>query len=109
MKTGQNQQIRGRRHNIAGQTPRAAGEMRLQFHPADAEDAWEQRVRRVGVIGTASVESCPHTGRRPSPKPLLACAFYPRSGETRSFARTHMFREPRTNDVFSQILREHRC
>ncbi|KAL3197490.1 hypothetical protein MRX96_001553 [Rhipicephalus microplus] len=109
METGQNQQIRGRRHNIAGQTPRAAGEVRPQFYPVEITEAGDQRVRGVGVIDTASVESCSHTRRRPSPQPTLACAFCRRSGETRSFARTHMLREPLTNDVFSQILRDHRC
>ncbi|KAH7989998.1 hypothetical protein HPB51_026501 [Rhipicephalus microplus] len=109
METGRNQQIRGRRHNIAGQTPRAAGKMRPPLHAAETTEAGDQHVRRVGVNDTASVESCSHTRRRPSPQPPLACAFCPRSGETHSFARTHMLREPLMNDVFCQILRDHGC
>ncbi|XP_075721651.1 uncharacterized protein LOC142764990 isoform X2 [Rhipicephalus microplus] len=52
MQTGQSPQIRGRRRNIAGQTPRAAGEVRPQIHPVETEEAREQRVRSVGVIGS---------------------------------------------------------
>ncbi|KAL3206772.1 hypothetical protein MRX96_039930 [Rhipicephalus microplus] len=52
MQTGQSPQIRGGRQNIAGQTPRAAGEVRPQFHPVETDEAREQRVRNVGVIGS---------------------------------------------------------
>ncbi|XP_075722978.1 uncharacterized protein LOC142765608 isoform X2 [Rhipicephalus microplus] len=55
MKTGQSRQIRGRRRNMAGQTPRAAGKMRPPLHAAETTEARDQHVRRVGIIDTVLV------------------------------------------------------
>ncbi|KAL3197489.1 hypothetical protein MRX96_001552 [Rhipicephalus microplus] len=73
MQTGQSPQIRGRHRNIAGQTPRAAGEVRPQFHPVETEEAREQRVRSVGVIG-------PPVGPPSAPLPLPVWRIAPSPG-----------------------------
>ncbi|XP_049513262.1 nanos homolog 2-like [Dermacentor silvarum] len=78
--------------------------------PANVARAREERKKRFGPIGADRDDRGSKPRRQQSQQqPLLECAFCRRLGETRSFARTHVLRDPLTNAVVCPILREHRC
>uniref|UniRef100_A0A6M2CP67 Nanos-type domain-containing protein n=1 Tax=Rhipicephalus microplus TaxID=6941 RepID=A0A6M2CP67_RHIMP len=75
----------------------------------ESDVAREERLSCVESTSKATAQVGSQRRRRPSGQLPVECAFCRRLGETRSFARTHILRDPLTNAVVCPILRDYRC